>query len=150
MIAIAGRVQDRVEPLAGGLMLYEAIRIGASARRFAAAMAAMRSRCDARLVAAYADHAAALAARSGPALLEVAEEFARIGALRYATEAAAQAATAFLQSGRHDSARRAAARSRDLVVPGQGGTLPPIDGLDAPATELTAREAQLVELARQR
>ncbi|MGO9977549.1 MAG: response regulator transcription factor [Solirubrobacteraceae bacterium] len=25
----------------------------------------------------------------------------------------------------------------------------PIDGLDAPATELTAREAQLVELARQ-
>ncbi|MGO9901299.1 MAG: hypothetical protein ACLP0J_16800 [Solirubrobacteraceae bacterium] len=137
------------DPLHGALMLYEAIRIGASARRFAATMAAMRSRCDARLVAAYADHAAALAARSGPALLEVAEEFARIGTLRYATEAAAQAATAFLQSGRQDSARRAAARSRELFVDGQGGTLPAIEGLDGSASELTAREAQLVELARQ-
>ena len=56
---------------------------------------------------------------------------------------------AFLQAGRQDSARRAAARSRELFVDAQGGTPPPIEGLDGPAVELTARETQLVELARQ-
>ncbi len=136
-------------PVSAAQLEYEALRCGARSREVAAALSDLRERCDARLVAAYADHAAALAARSGPMLLEVAEEFARIGTLRYAAEAAAEAATAFLQSGRQDSARRAAARSRELVVGGQGGTLPAIDGLDAPATELTAREAQLVALARQ-
>ena len=136
-------------PISAGLLQYEALRCGARPHEVAAALSDLRSRCDARLVAAYADHAAALAARSGPALLEIANEFARIGTLRYATEAAAQAAAAFLQSGRQDSARRAAARSRELVAHGQGGTLPPIDGLDGPANELTTREAQLVDLASQ-
>ena len=136
-------------PVYAALLRYEALRCGAPPREVAAALSDLRDRCDARLVAAYVDHAAALAARSGPELLEVADEFARIGTLRYATEAAAMAATAFLQTGRQDSARRAAARSRDLFVDGQGGTLPPIEGLDGPAVELTAREAQLVELARQ-
>ena len=107
------------------------------------------SRCDARLVAAYADHAAALAARSGPALLEIADEFARIGTLRYATEAAAQAATAFLRSGRQDSARRAAARSRELVVHGQGGTQPPstVSTVPRPSSQRAKRNSST--LARQ-
>ena len=47
---------------------------------------------------------------------------------------------------RHDSARRAAARCRELYAD-QGGSLPPIRGLDDAAITLTAREAQLVELA---
>ncbi len=136
-------------PTSAALLQYEALRCGARPRAVAAALSDLRDRCDARLVAAYADHAAALAARSGPALLEVADEFARIGTLRYATEAAAQAATAFLQTGRQDSARRAAARSRELLVEGQGATPPPIEGLGGPAVDLTTREAQLVELARQ-
>ncbi len=105
-------------PISAALLQYEALRCGANPREAAATLSDLRNRCDARLVAADADHAAALASRSGPALLEIAEEFARIGTLRYATEAAAQAATAFLQSGRQDSARRAAARSRELVVQG--------------------------------
>ncbi|MGO9960533.1 MAG: response regulator transcription factor [Solirubrobacteraceae bacterium] len=105
--------------------------------------------CDAPLVAAYAEHAAARATSCGAALLRAADEFERIGTLRYATEAAADAARAFLQAGRQDSARRAAARSHELLIEGHGGTPPPIDGLDGPAVELTARETQLVELARQ-
>jgi DNA-binding NarL/FixJ family response regulator len=54
-----------------------------------------------------------------------------------------------MAEGRQDSARRAAARSRELFARGQGGIAPVIDGLDGPAVELTAREAQLVDLARQ-
>ena len=74
---------------------------------------------------------------------------AAIGALRYAVEAASDAASAFVAAGRQDSARRAAARARELHVPDQGAELPPIDGLDATAVDLTPREAQLIDLARQ-
>jgi DNA-binding NarL/FixJ family response regulator len=77
-----------------------------------------------------------------------AEEMAAIGALRYAVEAASEAATVFVGQGRSDSARRAAARARELHAPDQGASLPGIDGLDATAVELTPRQAQLGELAR--
>jgi DNA-binding NarL/FixJ family response regulator len=81
--------------------------------------------------------------------MDAAEEMAAIGAVRYAVEAASDAASVFVADGRQDSARRAAARARDLHVPDQGAELPPIDGLDATAIDLTAREAQLIDLARQ-
>lgn len=61
----------------------------------------------------------------------------------------ATTATTYLAAGRQDSARRAAARARELHVPDQGAELPRIDGLDATATDLTPREAQLIELARE-
>ena len=64
-------------------------------------------------------------------------------------EAASDAAAAFVNEGRADSARRAAARARELHVPDQGTELPAIDGLDAAAVELTPREAQLIGLATQ-
>lgn len=136
-------------PLQSGQLYYEAMRAGASAATVAQSIVALRERCDARLLGAYAAHSAAAAGGDGAQLLRAAEEFERIGTLRYATEAAADAARAFLQAGRHDSARRAAARSRELFVDGQGGRQPVIDGLTGPAVELSPREAQLVELAKQ-
>jgi DNA-binding NarL/FixJ family response regulator len=93
--------------------------------------------------------AIARAARDGTALLAVGEEMAEIGALRYALEATSEGASVFLNQGRHDSARRAAARARELYIPDQGATLPPVDGLDATAVELTPRQAQLIDFARQ-
>jgi DNA-binding NarL/FixJ family response regulator len=126
-------------------LAYEALRAGAPA---ASQLERMAARCESRLVTAYAQHGSAKAAGDGAALMEAAEEMAAIGALRYAVEAASDAATAFVSAGRQDSARRAAARARQLHVPGQGGELPSIDGLDATAVDLTRREAQLVELAR--
>jgi hypothetical protein len=59
-------------------------------------------------------------------------------------EAAAHAAAAFATEGRQDSARRSAARSRELRPTEQGADRRPID--DA-AIELTPREAQMVEPA---
>jgi DNA-binding CsgD family transcriptional regulator len=141
---------DRLErmPLQAAQLQYEAMRAGASPTAVERSMSALSGRCDARLMAAYADHISARAANDGAALSAVAEEFGRIGVLRYATEAAAAAAAAYLEAGRQDSARRAAARSRELFVDGQGGTLPVIDGLSGAAVELSPREAQLVELAK--
>jgi len=73
---------------------------------------------------------------------------ARIGALRYATVAAAQAARSFLDAGRPDSARRAIRRSHDLFTDGQGA-IAFGRGPRHPASGLTEREAQLVQLASQ-
>jgi DNA-binding CsgD family transcriptional regulator len=126
-------------------LAYDALRAGAAA---APALERMAARNESRLVSAYARHGSAKAARDGAALMETAEEMAAIGALRYAVEAASDAATAYLSAGRHDSARRAAARARELHVPDQGAELPRIDGLDTTAVELTPREAQLIDLAR--
>ena len=136
-------------PLHAAQLSYEALRAGAPATTVARSLSALRGRCDARLMAAYAAHSAARAADDGSALLAAADEFERIGALRYASEAAAQAAEVFLDAGRQDSARRAAARSRELFIDGQGGVQPPVEGLTRTAVELSAREQELVELARQ-
>jgi DNA-binding CsgD family transcriptional regulator len=127
-------------------LAYDAMRAGTPA---AAELEEMAARCESRLVSAYAQHAAAKAARDGSALLAAADEMAAIGARRYAVEAASDAATAFVAGGRGDSARRAAARARELHVADQGGELPVIDGLDTTAVELTPREAQLIDLASQ-
>jgi DNA-binding CsgD family transcriptional regulator len=127
-------------------LAYDALRAGAPASSLLEQMAA---RGESRLVTLYARHASAKAAHDGAGLIDVAEEMAAVGALRYAVEAASDAATAYLSAGRQDSARRAAARARELHVPDQGAELPGIDGLDATATDLTPREAQLIELARQ-
>ena len=143
----AGELSD--DPLYGALLYYEAMRVGAPARLVATAMAAMRSRCDAPLVRLYIDHVDALSRGDGRALMDVADGFAQLGALRYATEAAADASTAFMGAGRQDSARRAVARARDLFIDGQGGFMPAVAVLDGSAVNLTSREAQLVELARQ-
>ncbi|HEX3977363.1 MAG TPA: LuxR C-terminal-related transcriptional regulator [Solirubrobacteraceae bacterium] len=129
-----------------GQLAYDALRLGAPA---APVLEDLAERCESRLVTAYAHHATAKAAGDGAALAEAAEEMAAIGALRYAVEAASDAAAAFLDAGRNDSARRAAARARELHVAGQGAELPLIDGLEATAVELTPREAQLIHLASQ-
>ena len=131
------------------LLAHDALLAGASPARAAALLAEVAPRCDAPLVAAYAAHADALARRDGPALLAAAERFADIGARRYAMHAAQHAATRFVADGRQDSARRAAARARDLHEPGHGTEPPVVDGLDSVAVVLTARESQLVGFARQ-
>jgi hypothetical protein len=134
-------------PLHAAQLSYEALRVGAPAPSIARTRAALRERCGGRLVTAYAQHALAAAAKDGSALLEVSDELERIGAQRYGTEAAADAARTFVRAGRQDSARRAVARNRELFGRGQGGTLPPIEGLDPGSVGLTPREAELVELA---
>jgi hypothetical protein len=73
---------------------YEAMRAGAPASSLAPSLQLLCKRCDARIVATYAAHAQALAARDGKALLVAAEDMADIGALSYAMEAAADARAA--------------------------------------------------------
>jgi DNA-binding NarL/FixJ family response regulator len=146
-LMLDGAAQVDRTPVFGAALVYEALRAGAGAA-VAPRLRALANRCRADLVAAYAAHADARAAGDGAALLTAAESFATIGASRYAMEAAAEAAAAFLQEGRRDSAHRAASRTLELHAPGQGTEPPVIDGLAAAAIELTRREEQIVDLAR--
>jgi DNA-binding CsgD family transcriptional regulator len=141
----AGRLRER--PLYAARLTYEALRAGTPARRVARDLEALARRCDAPLTASYAAHATARVADDGDALMGVVDAMETIGALRYATEIAADAAGAFHKAGYQDSARRAATRCRELHARGHGGTLPAIVGLDDAATSLTSRERQLVDLA---
>jgi DNA-binding CsgD family transcriptional regulator len=134
-------------PIQAAQLTYEALRAGATPAITAARLTEIAGRSDARLVAAYAEHAQALAGRDGWALLEAAETMAGIGALRYGLEAALHAARTFLAAGREDSARRAVKRARELHASDQGTELPEVDGLDSAATDLTRREAQIAALA---
>jgi DNA-binding CsgD family transcriptional regulator len=142
----AGRLRER--PLYAARLTYEALRAGAPARRVVSDLQALARRCDAPLTAAYAAHATARVADDPDALVAVVDAMEKIGALRYATEIAADAASAYHRAGYEDSARRAATHCRALHAQGQGATLPPIVGLDETATTLTSRERQLVDLAR--
>ena len=108
-------------PIFAAQLLYEALRAGA---QVAEPMAALAARGDARLVRAYARHAAA---RDAAELLAVADEFAAIGALRYGMEAAVAAADAALRAGDRDRARRAAVRARELFQDDQGAAAPTFD-----------------------
>ena len=126
---------------------YEAMRLGAPAARVAPVLAELDALSDSTLTAARSAHASARAAADGPALLQAAVALEAAGSRRCACEAAAHAAEVYAAQGRQDSARRAAARSRDLFEENQGGLPPAISGIDEDAVRLTPREAQLVELA---
>ena len=140
---LQGAAETEALPIFAAQLLYEALRAGA---QVAEPMAALAARGDARLVRAYARHAAA---RDAAELLAVADEFAAIGALRYGMEAAVAAADLALRAGDRERAQRAAVRAGELFHDDQGAAAPTFEGLDVNAATLTKREAQLVELARE-
>ena len=149
-----GILLDRSQELAGfplweSRLLYEALRMGTPPGEVAPRLRAISEECDSRLVSLRADHAGHLAARDAKALMQTVDALEEIGVSLYACEVAAQAAVLFVSEGRHDSARRAAARSRALFAGDQGASRPSIDGLEGPGIELTARERELVGLARE-
>jgi DNA-binding CsgD family transcriptional regulator len=128
---------------------YEALRMGAPASSVAPLLADADARSDGPLITAAAAHALGSLGGDGAMLLDAADQFETIGALRYACEAAADAARSFLAEGQEGSARRAAAHSRRLFAEDEGGRLPSVDGLAGAPTVLSAREAELAALAAQ-
>ncbi|MDA0180873.1 LuxR C-terminal-related transcriptional regulator [Solirubrobacter phytolaccae] len=131
----------------GAQFTHDALLEGAEADPAAVALEALRERCDAPLVVAFADHARARADDDAAALVATADRFEALGAQRAALLASVDAAQAFLRAGDQDSARRAAVRADALHVAGQGTEPPQIEGLGAVA--LSPRERQLVDLAAQ-
>jgi DNA-binding CsgD family transcriptional regulator len=143
----AQRAAARLDPGARSWLLHEALRAGGRPAWIADELTELSARCDSRMIDARAAHAVALAERDGAALLRAGDGLATIGCIASAVDAIVAGAQQFVHEGRLDSARRAAARARELHPPGQGWQTPAIDGLEGVAVELTAREAQIAALA---
>jgi DNA-binding CsgD family transcriptional regulator len=114
------------------LALYDAVRLGAPE--------SVLGRLPAGSV--FAEHAAALARRDGPALDRVAARLEERGLLLFAAEAYAQAVPAHRDPG---AARRARTRAVALARRCPGARTPALSGLVL--GELTARQRQIVTLA---
>jgi DNA-binding NarL/FixJ family response regulator len=145
LLDAAGRLASL--PLYAAQLHHEALRVGAAAAPMVRTLTALRARCDATLAELYVRHVRARADGDAAGLLRCTDDFARLDALRYAAECAAEAAEVLAAQGRTDSARRAAGRSRQLHERGQGGTAPPIRGVAGTGLRLTRRESQVAELA---
>jgi DNA-binding CsgD family transcriptional regulator len=145
-LLIAGAVEVAALPLHVAFLLHDALLAGASARRLSPSLQTARQRTDSPLVAALAGHASSLADKNGPALGEAVDGFERVGQLDYARRAAVDAARAYLDAGRLDSARRALERAKAFHARAQGVPAPVVEGLNADVVELTARESQLIDL----
>ena len=125
--------------------LHELCRLGDPAAA-APELARLAGTVDGPFAATAAAHAAALVARDGAALLDVAERFAGAGALLAAAEAADAAAAALADAGRAASARAAAARAARLAGAVRGRAAAHA-ARRARRAELTPREREIALLA---
>jgi DNA-binding CsgD family transcriptional regulator len=135
-------------PVYAAKLTYEAMRVGAAPDTVADRLRPLAEACDAPLVDAYLAHASARAAHDPQGLLDAAARFESIGAIRFAVETITQAASQLAADGDQEAARRAAAQGRELHEHGRGAPIPEIEGLATDKVTLTAREEQLVGLAR--
>jgi DNA-binding NarL/FixJ family response regulator len=100
---------------------------------------------DGALMDGLVEHARAVRSRDATAFAAVSSSFEACGAVLYAAEAAAEAADAYSEEGRADSARREGARARRLLLLCEGATTPLLAGLELP--ELSRREREVASLA---
>jgi DNA-binding CsgD family transcriptional regulator len=135
------RGQEAFEMLA----LHDLCRFGDPAAA-APGLARLAGQVDGRHVQVIAALAAALVARDGSGLLDVAERFADESALLSAAEAASAAASALHEAGRASSARAAAARAA-MWLQACEAARPPSLIATSTAGELTFREREIALLA---
>lgn len=125
---------------------YGALRLGASPRACAERLTPLAEQMQSELVSACADHARALAGGDGPPQLTAARRFEEIEVDILCAEAAAAAARALRQEGRHSSARQAAALASKHAARCQGARTPAMPQAEE-LVELTDREREITTLA---
>lgn len=112
----------------------------------AARLAHLATMVDGPRAPATAEHAAALAADDGDRLMTASHRWEDIGDMIAATDAAAQAATAYTFHGRRGSAIAAATRTDHLAAACEGAHTPAVR-LAAQPLPLTGREREIATLA---
>jgi DNA-binding CsgD family transcriptional regulator len=100
---------------------------------------------EGQLAPLYVSHAAALEARDGPGLDQIANGFAILGFNLLAAEAAAEAAGAFRAEGRRTAAVAAAAKATTLTAQCEGARTPALELLQP--RDLTPRELEIATMA---
>ena len=127
----------------GALLLHDAARVQRP-ERVMPHLRALADRVGCQFVPALADHAEALTAADGSAVLDVKDAFADMGATLLGAEAAGQASGLLHTAGRDRAARRAGARSRELARDCRGARTPALTLAPEP---LTNREREVSLMA---
>lgn len=125
--------------------LHTAVRLGLTGQ-VTDRLVELATESEGPLERAYGTHAAALAARDGPGLDRVAVEFADLGLLLLAAEAAAQAAHAHRGAGRNGATGASASRSRAWAQDCEGARTPALALVEG-SGDLTPREHEIAALA---
>ena len=145
LLDAAAEAEDAGHVPAAAWLLHDAARLGAEDEALPR-LARLAAAGDSRLVAARADHAAALVAGSPERLDACADRFEACGAMVVAAEAAAQAADAWRR--RRDQRRATASdrRSQELAAECEGAH-PPALARARGVVPLTGREREIALLA---
>jgi DNA-binding CsgD family transcriptional regulator len=145
LLDAAAEAEDAGHVPAAAWLLHDAARLGAEDEALPR-LARLAAAGDSRLVAARADHAAALVAGSPERLDACADRFEACGAMVLAAEAAAQAADAWRR--RRDQRRATASdrRSQELAAECEGAH-PPALARARGVVPLTGREREIALLA---
>ncbi len=145
LVAAAGDAERTGHVPAAAWLLHDAARLDTEAAG-AARLATLATMTDSALVAARAEHAAALVAGDGARLAAAADRFDALGALVLAAEAAAAGADAWRR--RHEQRRAAAldVRSNELAARCEGAMTPSLIRT-ATVVPLTDREREIALLA---
>jgi DNA-binding CsgD family transcriptional regulator len=129
-----------------GLLLHEALRMGAEARQVIEGLEAACDTGGLPVHQTFLEHARALAASDGGALDIVAESFESVGMLLHAAEASAEAARAHRQAGLLARSTRSEAQATRLLAGCPGARTPALAHLVG-TQGLTRREREVSRLA---
>jgi DNA-binding CsgD family transcriptional regulator len=141
----AARAMERDQPVTEARLRHDLARLGDPAS-VAGRLAELARMVDGKLVAAFADHAAALLRSTGSALEAAGRQFEELGALAVAAEAAWQAAAAYRTEGLARAAA-ASARQADELAARCGGVDGPAVARSEEPVRLTRRELEVARLA---
>jgi ATP/maltotriose-dependent transcriptional regulator MalT len=146
LLAAATKARVAGDVFTEGVLLHEAMRLGAHPRDVVERIEATCATGQLPYHELYAAHARALVADDGAALDEVATAFEEFGSLLFAAEAAAEAAAAHRRAAQRGRATRAAANATRLLARCPGARTPALARL-AGVPELTRREREVCQLA---
>jgi DNA-binding CsgD family transcriptional regulator len=130
-------------------LLHDLVRIGgqgAGGQDTGDRLRELATECDSPLVSARARHALAVRAHDARELAAAADDFAALGAMLLAAEAAAGAAEAYSRSGEPRAAAAALRRSGVFAATCEGASTPGLIHTGA-AVPLSGREREIVILA---
>jgi DNA-binding CsgD family transcriptional regulator len=148
LVSAAAQARTAGNVFAEGLLLHEAMRLGAHPRDVVERIEASCATGQLPYHETFAAHARALLADDGAALDEVAAAFEGFGLCLFAAEAATEAAAAHRRAAQTARATRAAANAARLLARCPGARTPAL-ARRAEVPELTRREREVTNLAAQ-
>jgi DNA-binding CsgD family transcriptional regulator/tetratricopeptide (TPR) repeat protein len=146
LLDTAEAARSRGDLCSCGLLLHEALRLGAEARQVIDGLEASCATGGLPVHQIFLQHARAVAGGDGGALEDVVDSFEAVGMLLHAAEASVEAAGAHRRAGLRARATRSEAQATRLLAGCPGARTPALADLVG-ARDLTRREREVSRLA---